>query len=164
MEETLQRFIEISLKDQRLVLLDDGRAVFSADVSTAGNGPGERRDSECTPRGRHRIHAKIGAGCAPDTVFVARRPTGEVYSPALRRQHPGRDWILTRILWLTGTEPGVNLHGDVDTLQRYIYIHGSPDEVVMGTPNSRGCVRMHNADIMQLFDLVEEGTHVVIKE
>ncbi len=164
MDETPQRFIEVSLKDQRMVLWDSGRQVFSAAVSTAANGPGERLDSGCTPRGRHQIHAKIGAGSAPDTVFVGRRPTGEVYSQALRSQHPGRDWILTRILWLTGMEPGVNLHGDVDTLQRYIYIHGSPDHVVMGTPNSRGCIRMHNTDIIRLFDLVEEGTHVVINE
>lgn len=164
MDETPQRFIEVSLRDQRLVLCDNGREVFSATVSTAGNGPGERLDSGCTPRGRHRIHAKIGADSAPDTVFVGRRPTGEVYSPTLRSQHPGRDWILTRILWLTGMEPGINLHGDVDTLRRYIYIHGSPDDVAMGTPNSRGCIRMHNTDIIQLFDMVEEGTHVVIKE
>ena len=164
MEETPQRFIEVNLKDQRLVLWDNGKAQFSTTISTAGNGAGERLDSECTPRGRHRIHAKIGAGCAPDTVFVGRRPTGETYSPALRGQHPGRDWILTRILWLAGTEPGVNLDGDVDTLKRYIYIHGSPDDVEMGIPNSRGCIRMRNTDIMRLFDMVEEGTHVIIKE
>jgi len=164
MDETPPRFIEVSLRDQRLVLWDSGRALFSAGVSTARNGPGERLDSECTPRGRHRIHAKIGTGSAPNTVFVGRRPTGEVYSPVLRRQHPDRVWILTRILWLTGTESGVNLNGDVDTLQRYIYIHGTPDEVAMGVPDSRGCIRMHNPDIIQLFDLVEEGTHVVIKE
>lgn len=164
MDETPQRFIEVSLRDQRLVLWDSGRPVFSATVSTAGNGPGERLGSECTPRGRHRIHAKIGADSLPDTVFVGRRPTGEVYSPALRSQHPGRDWILTRILWLAGTEPGTNLDGEVDTLQRYIYIHGSPDDVEMGIPDSRGCIRMRNTDIIRLFDMVEEGTHVVIKE
>jgi L,D-transpeptidase YbiS len=164
MSDVPQSYIEVSLRDQRLILWDAGRAVFSAAVSTAKNGPGERRDSECTPRGSHRIHAKIGADSPPNTVFVGRRATGEVYAPALRGRHPDRDWILTRILWLTGEEPGINLHGDVDTLQRYIYIHGSPDDVAMGTPASRGCIRMRNEDIIRLFDLVEEGTHVVITE
>src|SRR5690606_25712029 len=105
-----------------------------------------------------------GEGSQPGTVFVGRRPTGEVWSPELRHRHPGRDWILTRILWLAGTEPGVNQGGDVDTYRRYIYIHGAPDDVHMGEPGSAGCIRMRNADVMELFDRVGAGTEVVISE
>lgn len=106
----------------------------------------------------------IGKGCPPDTVFVGRRPTGEIYSPSLREASPGRDWILTRILWLSGLEPGRNRLGNVDTMRRYIYIHGSPDDVAMGVPGSHGCVRMRNSDIIELFDMVEAGTRVLIEE
>ncbi len=110
------------------------------------------------------IYAKIGAHCPADTVFVGRRPTGEIYTPELRAQFPGRDWILTRIVWLAGKEPGKNAGGNVDSWERYIYIHGAPDDVPMGMPGSRGCIRMRNADIIQLFDLIEVGMRVVIVE
>jgi lipoprotein-anchoring transpeptidase ErfK/SrfK len=95
-------------------------------------------------------------------VFVGRRPTGELYTPELSEQFPKRDWILTRILWLSGCEVGFNRLGDVDTMRRYIYIHGSPDSVHMGEPGSIGCIRMRNADIVELFDLVPAGTPVNI--
>ncbi len=131
-------------------------------VSTALNGPGEEENSECTPRGLHEICAKIGEGCAPNTVFVGRVPTGELWSEALARQHPGRDWILSRILWLHGLEPGRNQGGTVDTRSRYIYIHGTPGTTALGVPGSRGCIRMRNADITQLFDAVTIGTPVLI--
>ena len=133
-------------------------------VSTAKNGAGEQNGSECTPRGRHEIHARIGTGCAVNTVFVSRCPSGEIYTPELARQHPGRDWILTRILWLAGLEQGRNKSGDVDTLQRYIYIHGCPDDVTLGVPGSHGCIRVRNHDMIRLYDLVEVGTPVLIKE
>lgn len=154
--------IEIELASQRL-WLRDGEHSRCYRVSTARNGPGERLDSECTPRGRHAIAEKIGAGAVPGTVFVGRRPTGEVYSEALGREAPGRDWILTRILWLEGLEPGVNLGGAVDTRMRYIYIHGAPDSAEMGVPGSRGCVRMLSRDIVELFERVEVGTEVLIR-
>lgn len=133
-------------------------------VSTAARGAGERNGSLRTPRGRHVIRAMIGRGAAPGTVFVGRRPTGEVYTPALGRAHPQRDWILTRILWLSGREPGVNRLGAVDTMRRYIYIHGTPDETVLGKPGSHGCIRMANADIVELFRQVAPGTEVFIHE
>jgi lipoprotein-anchoring transpeptidase ErfK/SrfK len=161
---TGERSIEVSITRQSLQLLEQGRVIFERPVSTAKNGPGESYGSECTPRGRHIIRAKIGKDCPDNTVFVARRPTGELYSPALRTEHPERDWILTRILWLSGLEPGHNRLGDVDTMRRYIYIHGAPDDDTMGVPASRGCVKMRNADIRQLFDLVEVGTSVNIME
>lgn len=157
--------IEISIAQQCLILSDEGgRTIRRYTVSTARNGAGERNGSYCTPRGRHLIRAKIGAGQAVNTVFVRRRPTGEIYTPALGEQFPGRDWILTRILWLSGREPGVNRLGDVDTMRRYIYIHGSPDSVEMGMAGSIGCIRMRNADLIELFDLVPPGTPVDILE
>lgn len=148
---------------QTLVLRDRaGRVLFETRISTARNGVGERQHSECTPRGRHLIRAKIGAGGPVNAVFVSRRPTGEIYAPDLRRLYPKRDWILTRILWLSGLEPGKNRLGEVDTMRRYIYIHGCPDEDPMGVPSSRGCVKMRNADLIRLFDLVSPGTPVTI--
>ena len=157
--------IEISLSEQTLTLLDAaGRVVCSYSVSTSKNGPGEMKDSYCTPRGRHIIRAKIGAGAAENTIFVGRRASGEIYTPALGDRNPGRDWILTRILWLSGCELGFNRLSKVDTMQRYIYIHGSPDSAQMGRPGSIGCVRMHNRDIVELFDQVAPGTPVDILE
>ena len=159
-----ERVIRISIADQQLQLLLGGKREKSWPVSTARNGAGERMNSECTPRGWHRIRARIGAGCAPGTVFTGRRPTGEIFSPALRRRFPGRDWILTRILWLCGLEPGRNRLGEVDTMRRYIYIHGSPEGDVPGAPSSHGCIKMRNRDVIELFELVPAGTRVLIQE
>ena len=133
-------------------------------MSTAKAGVGEVSGSFCTPRGQHRIRAKIGAGQPVNTVFVRRRPTGEIWTPALAEQFPGRDWILTRILWLSGCQPGFNRLGCVDTMRRYVYIHGSPDHAEMGIPGSHGCIRMHNQDIIELFDLLPCYTAVDIRE
>lgn len=157
-------WIDISIADQTLALIEPGKANRVYLVSTAGNGPGEKTGSECTPRGRHVIRACIGAGQPVNTVFAGRRPTGEIYTPELYNQQPGRDWILTRILWLSGCEPGFNRLGDVDTMRRYIYIHGTPYEQQIGTAVSRGCVRMRNEDIIDLFDRVAAGTAVEIHE
>ncbi|OEY68039.1 L,D-transpeptidase [Marinobacter sp. X15-166B] len=132
-------------------------------VSTALNGAGERADSGCTPRGRHYIRAAIGAGLPANTVFVGRRPTGELYTPQLAAQFPGRDWILSRILWLCGLESGRNRGAGVDSFRRFIYIHGTPDSEPMGVPRSHGCVRMRNADLIELFGLIAPGTRVLIK-
>jgi L,D-transpeptidase YbiS len=156
--------IKVSIDEQRLQLIEAGRIVMDVAVATASNGPGERINSECTPRGRHRVRAKIGAGCAPNTVFTSRRPTGELYTAELKRQYPNRDWILTRILWLCGEEPGRNRLGEVDSMRRYIYIHGCPDDDPMGVPSSHGCVKMRNDEVMRLFDRVPVGTNVVIQE
>ena len=131
-------------------------------VSTATNGVGEQSGSYCTPRGKHSIRAKIGASQPLNTVFVRRRPTGEIYTPKLGALHPGRDWILTRILWLSGKEVGFNRLGACDTMRRYIYIHGTPDSTKLSQPGSKGCVRMRNADLVKLFDLVPVYTEVCI--
>ena len=156
--------IEINLAEQTLSLLSGSDLVRRYPVSTAKNGPGEKMDSECTPRGHHVIAEKIGAGCPLNSVFVGRRESGEIYAAELRARDPQRDWILTRILWLRGTEPGRNLEGEVDSYRRYIYIHGTPDDVDMRVPGSRGCIRLRNLDMVELFDCVEEGTAVCIVE
>ncbi len=159
-----QHIIEVDVPTQTLMLQDnDGRTLVEARISTARNGVGEAEGSEKTPRGAHYIRAKIGAGLPPNTVLVSRRPTGEIYSPQLRAAYPNRDWILTRILWLCGLEPGKNRLGNVDTMQRYVYIHGCPDEDPMGVPGSRGCIKMRNSEIIDLFDRVAPGTRVNIR-
>ncbi len=154
--------LEIDLARQELRTYLGDKMTARYPVSTARNGAGELQDSECTPRGRHVIRECIGSECPPDTVFVGRRPTGEIYNEALGRAHPGRDWILTRILWLGGLEPGRNAGGDRDTFARYIYIHGTPDSTTLGQPGSRGCIRMRNADLLNLYSRVRPGTPVDI--
>lgn len=155
----------VSVARQRLMLFaDNGEVLREYPVSTAGAGVGEVSGSFQTPRGQHLIRAKIGAGQPANTVFVRRRPTGEIWTPELAEQFPGRDWILTRILWLSGCEAGRNRHGCVDTMRRYIYIHGTPDVTDMTTPGSHGCVRMRNTDLIELFDLVPCYTPVEITE
>jgi lipoprotein-anchoring transpeptidase ErfK/SrfK len=155
--------ILVDLASQSLDLLDGDRLLKGYSVSTARRGPGERQGSGCTPRGPHRVRIRIGEGCPEGAVFVGRRPTGEIYSTELARQYPDRDWILTRILWLTGLEPSRNRGGSLDTLRRYIYIHGCPDREPMGVARSHGCIRMRNLDLIELFDLVEAGTLVEIR-
>ena len=157
-------FLDISISAQRLAIIGGGNPIQSYPVSTAKNGVGEKRGSECTPIGWHCIRAKIGSGLPLNSVFVGRRATGEIYSDELGRLNPQRDWILTRILWLGGLEPGKNRYGDVDTCWRYIYIHGTPDESMIGLPVSHGCIRMKNEDMLDLFNRVEAGIKVYIHE
>lgn len=155
--------IHITIPDQRLTLIDDeGAMLKQCLISSAKNGTGQQRGSFCTPLGRHIVRAKIGAGQPVNTVFVRRRPTGEIYTPELSRLFPKRDWILTRILWLSGCEPGYNRLGPVDTMRRHIYIHGTPDSVEMGKPGSIGCIRVANHDLLELFEKVPVGTEVDI--
>jgi lipoprotein-anchoring transpeptidase ErfK/SrfK len=159
-----QHTIEVDIPAQTLTLKDArGKTLMHMRISTARNGAGEQMGSEMTPRGTHYIRAKIGAGLPLASVLVSRRPTGEIYSPSLRAAFPNRDWILTRILWLCGLESGKNRLGNVDTMRRYVYIHGCPDEDPMGVPGSRGCVKMRNSEIIELFDRVAPGTRVIIK-
>ena len=152
----------ISIAQQTLEVFQHGELLNRYSVSTARNGTGEKIGSECTPRGRHVIRAMIGKGCDAGTVFVGRRPTGEVWSPQLARTQPERDWILTRIIWLSGLEPGFNRLTNVDTMRRYIYIHGTPYEEEIGKPVSHGCIRMRSTDLIELYDHVMPGTIVTI--
>lgn len=156
--------LTISIAKQQARLFEGEQCVFEAPVSTALKGPGEQKGSEQTPRGLHQIRACIGDGQAENTVFIGRRPTGEIFEPWMLQQQPDRDWILTRILWLSGLELGRNRLANVDTMQRYIYIHGCPDSFPMGKPLSHGCIRMHNKDLLILFDLVQFGLKVLITE
>ncbi len=155
--------VNISVRDQLLTVLNtDGELLAQFPVSTAKNGIGCEKDSGCTPLGKHIIRAKIGDGAPVNAVFVGRRQTGEICTPELMAEFPDRDWILTRILWLSGKEVGINRLGNVDTMQRYIYIHGTPDSTDMTTAGSHGCVRMRNDDLITLFDMVSVGTVVEI--
>ncbi len=155
--------IEVNLSDQTLTVYHaEGIASRTYLVSTAKKGPGQVINSNCTPLGYHIIRAKVGDGQPTNTVFRGRRPTGEIYQFGMQQAEPGRDWILTRILWLSGLEIGHNRLGNVDTMRRYIYIHGCPDEVELGQPGSRGCIRMSNADVVDLFDSTPIGTPVLI--
>lgn len=167
-ESESQRRIVVDIAAQSLYLLDSSHAerrlLTAYSVSTSGKGCGQRRDSEMTPLGDHVVRAKIGAGLPSGAVLAGRRPTGEIYSTDIARKYPKRDWILSRILWLSGTQIGHNRLGEVDTMRRYIYLHGSPDEARMGIPDSHGCVRMRNQDVIELFDAVPIGTPVEIRE
>jgi L,D-transpeptidase YbiS len=156
--------IRVNIQEQKLYVNIANSLARTYHISTAAKGIGQQVGSEQTPLGWHEIRAKIGSECPINTVFVDRRPTGEIFSSALRLAYPARDWILTRILWLSGLEKGKNRLHTVDTMRRYIYLHGSPDDVAMGIPGSRGCIRMHNSDIIELFDLVLPHTHVLIEK
>ncbi len=157
------RWILVDIGEQRLRLMEGARVLARYPVSTGANGVGERRGSGCTPRGLHRVRIRIGAGCPSGTVFRGRRPTGEVYDAALAAAWPDRDWILTRILWLTGCQPGRNRGACLDTLRRFIYIHGTPDSEPMGEARSHGCIRMHSRELIELFDQTPAGTPVEIR-
>lgn len=155
--------IEIDVPAQSLQLFNAGGELEKIYlISSAANGVGELNGSGRTPRGKHIIRAKIGAEAPVNAVFVGRRETGEIFDYSLREKYPNRDWVLTRIIWLSGTQVGVNRLGDVDTMRRYVYLHGTPDDVTLGEPGSKGCIRMRNSDIIELFDNVSIGLGVTI--
>ena len=154
--------IDINIEQQQLTLLQDENIIATYPVSTAKNGIGQLNGSECTPLGLHVVDSKIGADSEINSVFIGRQETGEIFSEELQQNNPERDWILTRILWLSGLEEGKNKGGEVDTLSRYIYIHGCPDSDSFVTPSSHGCVKMRNKDIIELFNKVDVGTRVFI--
>ena len=139
------------------------KPIFTTLISSAKNGIGQLNNSFKTPLGRHIIRAKIGGEAPINSVFVGRRLTGEIWNSSLEKLHANRDWILTRILWLSGLEKGFNRLGNVDTMKRYIYIHGSPPNVKMGKVGSKGCVRMKSHEIVKLFDIVPVLTTVNLK-
>ncbi|MBE9516705.1 MAG: L,D-transpeptidase [Proteobacteria bacterium] len=157
-------YIVVNVAQQQLSLFDGKKCIKHYSIASARNGVGELNGSEQTPRGKHFIRAKIGYDKPINTVFVGRRDTGELFSESLREQYPDRDWILTRILWLCGSEPGFNRGGNVDTMRRYVYIHGAPDTDAMGLPSSHGCIKMRNDDVIELFDKAPTGTPVTIVE
>ncbi len=151
--------IQIDIKTQILQHYHDDNLLAEYLISTAKNGVGEVEGSECTPLGQFKIAEKIGADLPIGSVLVARVPTGEIYSQDLAKQHPARDWILSRILWLEGCEDF-----NQNSKARLIYIHGTPDTEPMGVAQSHGCIRMCNTDIMVLFEAVCVGDDVIINE
>ncbi len=157
-----EKHINVDVNKQQLTLLQGKTVIASYARSTAKNGVGQKNGSECTPLGWHSVRAKIGSEAQENTIFVGRRETGEIYSEPLRQNNPERDWILTRILWLSGLESGKNRGGEVDTMRRYIYIHGCPDSDSFSTPSSHGCVKMRNNDVIELFNNVDSGIRVFI--
>ena len=160
----IEKHIDVDINKQILTLFEDKSVLSSYAISTAKNGVGQQSGSECTPLGKHVIDSKIGDHAEENSVFVGREETGEIFSEELRKTNPERDWILTRILWLSGQEEGKNRAGEVDTKSRYIYIHGCPDGDSFSLPSSHGCVKMRNKDIIELFMNVDAGTHVFIHE
>ena len=154
--------IRVDTSEQIMELFLGGGIQRRYPVSTAKNGLGEQQDSGCTPRGLHYVRCKIGAGLSKNTIFIARRPQEIGYSSDLEKKKPGEDWILSRILWLSGLQCGMNRLGPVDTMRRYIYIHGTPPSGISGKPESKGCIRMFQNDIIELFDLITVGCRVFI--
>jgi lipoprotein-anchoring transpeptidase ErfK/SrfK len=152
--DTHHRMI-ISVPDQQMLVLTDGRPVAVYKVSTSKYGVGDREGSYATPLGKLCVRQKIGDGAPLGAVFHSRRPTGEVLEP----NAPGRDPIVTRILWLDGLEPH-----NRNAFSRCIYIHGTPQEAMLGAPASYGCIRMSSADVARLYDLVGRGARVEITE
>lgn len=165
-----QNKILINIATQTLKLYKDQESSDSLikeyGISTGKNGIGCQEGTGQTPLGKHIIAEKIGHKEPINSVFIGRVPTGEIYSTILGEQAPERDWILSRILWLSGEEEGYNKGandlGVCDTYQRYIYIHGTPDSEPMGEAMSHGCIRMRNNEVIELFELVEVGCKVEI--
>ncbi|MDY7219144.1 L,D-transpeptidase [Denitrificimonas sp. JX-1] len=144
-------YLHVSIAEQRLYAFSEQQLQGIYTVSTALNGPGEKNGSGCTPRGRHYVRAKIGTDLPAMAVLRGRRWTGEIWTPELHQAYPERDWILSRILWLSGCELGRNRLGSTDTFRRYIYIHGTADEHLLGQACSHGCIRMANQDLIELY-------------
>jgi len=152
------RLVLVDVAHQQVHLLENGRLAFSAAVSTSSRGIGGEEGSLKTPAGWHRVRAKIGAGAETGAVFVSREPTGEVWRGEVRSE----DLILTRVLTLEGLENGINKGPGCDSLERYIYFHGTNAEGALGTPASSGCIRLANDDVVRLFERVCEGDLVAI--
>lgn len=145
--------VMVSVKDQRMIVMDGDKVERMYPVSTSKFGLGDRPGSKCTPLGTLKVAKKIGRGMPAGAVFKGRRPTGEV----LRPNAPGRDPVVTRILWLAGLEPH-----NCNAYNRYIYIHGTPEEWRIGSPASFGCIRMRSDDVIDLYDRIGVGTRVTV--
>ena len=157
-----QPYAVVAIEAQRLYLMQDGRLLKAYPVSTSAFGPGAQEGSNQTPLGLHQIKQKIGENEPEGMIFKARKPTGRMANIIAEPRDVPEDDVTTRIMWLDGMEPGVNQGGKVDSYKRYIYIHGTPEEGLIGRPASHGCVRMLNADVVDVFNKLPEGTLVYI--
>ena len=154
----------VDVSEQEIRLYEQGDFTVSYPVSTAEKGVGNKNNSYQTPLGLHYIRNKIGAGAARLSIFDSRSNTGKIATLETRPRHTGEDLVTSRILWLSGLEPGINQGQGVDSYRRYIYIHGTQEEGLIGQPASHGCIRMRNADVMDLFKRMPERSLVWIIE
>jgi len=154
----------VNIKQQQLFYYGDEKLLKQYPISSSEKGVGNLQDSYQTPLGLHQIKEKIGDGCEIYEVFIGRQPQGNFFELQNSDIELPDDIISSRILWLDGLEAGINQGGDVDTYQRYIYIHGTMDEDKIGQPVSHGCIRMLNKDIVELYSQLEIGCEVLIEE
>lgn len=155
--------IETKLSEQKLYVMRDNQIFKQYPISSSKFGIGSEAGSNKTPLGKHIVREKIGAGAPINTIFKSRVDTKKIAQVCLEPKDTGHDYVTTRILWLEGIEEGINKGNGIDSYRRNIYIHGTPEEGLIGTPASHGCIRMRNKDVMELFDLIPTGTKVEIK-
>lgn len=154
----------VNIQQQEIYVVRNDAIEKTYRISSAKNGIGNSAGSGKTPLGVHRIAEKIGAGAKPNTIFLGRKDSGKTATILKDPIDSEDDYVTSRILWLEGLEPGINKGKGIDSKQRYIYIHGTPEEGLIGTPASHGCIRLYNKDVIELFDVVSAGTLVVIAE
>ncbi|MBL9209061.1 MAG: L,D-transpeptidase [Opitutaceae bacterium] len=159
-----ERLLAVRISTATLQFFRLGALVKSYAISTSKRPPSNIKNSLGTPRGLHEIAERIGAGQPPGMVFKARVPTGRHFNEVLEREPDNDNLITSRILWLRGLETGVNRGGEVDTHDRYVYIHGTNHDARIGEPLSSGCVLMRNLDIVELFEQVRAGDQVWITD
>jgi len=159
--QPLNQCLVVDVKQQLMYFYQQDQLTHTYSVSTAKNGLGNKEGSYQTPYGFHNIDEKIGDGQPLNMMFKGRQALGEI-AIINHPKYTEQDSITTRILWLSGLQEGINLSGDVDTKQRYIYIHGSADEAHIGQAVSHGCIRMKNTDILELFDRLDDKAIVYI--
>lgn len=159
-----QAFLLVNIERQEMYLVKNDALEKTYRISSSKYGIGNQSGSGKTPLGVHRIAEKIGAGAKPNTIFTGRKDTGKTATILREPVDTEEDHVTTRILWLEGMEPGVNKGKGIDSKLRYIYIHGTPEEGLIGTPASHGCIRMYNADVLELFGLIQAGAFVFIAE
>lgn len=163
-ERDRSRVVIVTIGEQKLHYLIDGKLMRSYPVSTSRYGIGSEAGSNRTPLGVHRVRRKIGADAPMGTIFKARQDTGRIAAIVDEPRPTDDDYVTTRILWLDGMEEGVNRGEGIDSFSRYIYLHGTHEEGLIGQPASHGCVRMYNRDVIELFDALPEDALVVIVE
>ena len=156
--------ILVDISRQQILLFENGKETDRYSISTSSYGIGSKSGSNKTPLGAHFVRKKIGAEAAPGTIFKARKNTGKIAQTEYKPRATGDDFVTSRILWLSGLERGINKAGNVDSFKRYIYIHGTHEEGLIGQPASHGCVRMKNEDVIELFDHTPESSLVLISE